>query len=98
MIIVLPYTATDNCSYFIPTYLFFEEVDIETAYIKIEEKVKKYLEDNKLDINSVSDDHSIIINKEYIPLSTFFDSQGINIPLITIYDFSKSCQKDKLIL
>ena len=34
MIIVLPYTATDNCSYFIPTYLFFEEVDIETAYIK----------------------------------------------------------------
>ena len=24
MIIVLPYTATDNCSYFIPTYLFFE--------------------------------------------------------------------------
>lgn len=98
MIIVLPYTATDNCSYFIPTYLFFEEVDIETAYIKIEEKVQKYLEDNKLDINSINDNHYIKINNEDIPLSTFFDLQGINIPLITIDDFSKSCQKDKLIL
>tara|TARA_Y100001960_G_scaffold328546_1_gene417619 strand:+ start:40095 stop:40391 length:297 start_codon:yes stop_codon:yes gene_type:complete len=98
MIIVLPYTATDNCSYFIPTHLFFEEVDIETAYIKIEEKVKKYLEDNKLDFNSVNDDHSININNEYIPLSTFFDLQGINIPLITIDDFLKYCKKDKLIM
>tara|TARA_B100000073_G_C23736645_1_gene572420 strand:- start:1915 stop:2211 length:297 start_codon:yes stop_codon:yes gene_type:complete len=98
MIIVLPYTATDNCSYFISTHLFFEEADIETAYIKIEEKVKKYLENNKLDINSINDDHYIKINNEDIPLSTFFDFQGINIPLITIDDFSKSCQKDKLIL
>lgn len=98
MIIVLPYTATDNCSYFIPTHLFFEEADIETAYIKIEEKVKKYLENNKLDINSINDDHYIKINNEDIPLSTFFDLQGINIPLITIDDFLKSCQKDKLIL
>jgi len=98
MIIVLPYTATDNCSYFIPTYLFFEEVDIETAYIKIEKKVQKYLEDNKLDINSINDNHYIKINNEDIPLSTFSDLQGINIPLITIDDFSKSCQKDKLIL
>ena len=98
MIIVLPYTATDNCSYFISTHLFFEEADIETAYIKIEEKVKKYLEDNKLDFNSVNDDHSININNEYIPLSTFFDLQGINIPLITIDDFLKYCKKDKLIM
>lgn len=98
MIIVLPYTATDNCSYFIPTYLFFEEVDIETAYIKIEEKVKKFLEDNQLTIDNVNDDHSIEINNEYIPLSTFFGLKGIDIPLITINDFSKSFQGNKLVV
>lgn len=98
MIIVLPYTATDNCSYFIPTYLFFEEVDIETAYIKIEDKVKQYLNDNKLTFSDVNDHLSININNEDIPLSTFFDSEYINIPLMTMEEFSKSSQINKLVV
>lgn len=98
MIIILPYTATDNCSYFIPTYLFFEEVDIETAYIKIEDKVKQYLNDNKLTFSDINDQLSININNEDIPLSTFFDSEYINIPLMTMEEFSKSSQINKLVV
>ena len=90
MLLVLPYTSTDHYTYFIPSQLFFREVDVETAYLKIEQHIKNFINEKNIDLNNDISCIDVPINNEYMPLSEFINNKEIDINIFTIEDYLDS--------